>query len=580
MLGGGQLGRYAVVAARLAGYRTVVLDPDPAAPAGAVADHHLVAAYDDDAALDELARTCSAVTTEFENPPAAALQRLAREVVVAPPVRAVAIAQDRIAEKSFLEAAGFPVAPCAALIDASDLGAAAALGGPAIVKTARLGYDGKGQRSVGDAAGIEPAWDELGRVPCIVERRLPLDVEISVVIARGSDGVTATYPVAENVHRDGILDLTVVPARVDRRVAEEANEVAGRIADALGYVGVLAVEMFVTEGRLVVNELAPRPHNSGHWTLDAAQTSQFAQQIRSITGAALGDTRMTAPAVAMVNLLGDLWFPGDGDHVVEPSWSEILADPGARLHLYGKTAPRPGRKMGHLTVLGHDVDEVAARATTLRRGVQREIGSAADSPIGDDRGMQRPPERIEIPAAGAVLRRHQPGDVDSLQAVIEISRDHLRPFMPWADQDRAATADFVAKVAEGWASGDNYSYLLTAPDSDGAGERLLGGCGLHRRGDPDTIEIGYWLRPDAVGQGTMTAAARALATAAFELDGISRVEIRCDVANLRSSAIPKRLGFIHVGDEEHEPVASGETGRRQIWVCTDRSMVTTALGPP
>ncbi len=363
-------------------------------------------------------------------------------------------------------------------------------------------------------------------------------------------------------------------------MAEEANEVAGRIADALGYVGVLAVEMFVTEGRLVVNELAPRPHNSGHWTLDAAQTSQFAQQIRSITGAALGDTRMTAPAVAMVNLLGDLWFPGDGDHVVEPSWSEILADPGARLHLYGKTTPRPGRKMGHLTVLGHDVDEVAARATTLRRGVQREIGSAADSPIGDDRGMQRPPERIEIPAAGAVLRRHQPGDVDSLQAVIEISRDHLRPFMPWADQDRAATADFVAKVAEGWASGDNYSYLLTAPDSDGAGERLLGGCGLHRRGDPDTIEIGYWLRPDAVGQGTMTAAARALATAAFELDGISRVEIRCDVANRRSSAIPKRLGFIHVGDEEHEPVASGETGRRQIWVCTDRSMVTTALGPP
>jgi 5-(carboxyamino)imidazole ribonucleotide synthase len=580
MLGGGQLGRYAVVAARLAGYRTVVLDPDPAAPAGAVADDHLVAQYDDGAALDELASRCSAVTTEFENPPAAALQRLARDVVVAPPVRAVAIAQDRIAEKSFLETAGFPVAPFAALIDASDLGAAADLGGPAIVKTARLGYDGKGQRSVTDAAGIGPAWDQLGRVPCIVERRLRLDVELSVVLARRSDGDTATYAVAENVHRDGILDLTAVPARVDGRLAAEAQELAAHIAEALDYVGVLAVELFVADGRLVVNELAPRPHNSGHWTLDGSQTSQFAQQIRSITGAALGTTRMTVPAVAMVNLLGDLWFPGDGDRVVEPSWSEILADPGARLHLYGKTVPRPGRKMGHLTVLGDDVDEVAARATSLRRGVRRETATAADAPIGDDRRMQHPPERIEVPTAGAVLRRHQPGDVDALQAVIESSRDHLRPFMPWADQDRAATADFVAKTADGWASGDNYSYLVTAPGADGEGERLLGGCGLHRRSDPDTIEIGYWLRPDAVGRGTMTAAARALATVAFELDGISRVEIRCDVANRRSAAIPKRLGFVHVGDEEHEPVASSETGRRQIWACTDRSIVTAAAGAP
>ena len=291
ILGGGQLGRYAIVAARLAGYGTVVLDPDPAAPAGAVADVHLVAPYDDAAALDELASRCAVVTTEFENPPAQAMQRLARDVVVAPPATAVAIAQDRIAEKSFLEGAGFPVAPCAAVIDSADLAAAAALGGPVIVKTARLGYDGKGQRSVSDASCVEPAWDEFGRVPCIVERRLPLDLEISVVLARRGDGVIATYPVAENVHRDGILDLTVVPARIDRELATAAQGLAAHIAEALGYVGVLAVEMFVTEGRLVVNELAPRPHNSGHWTLDAAQTSQFAQQIRSITGTALGSTR-------------------------------------------------------------------------------------------------------------------------------------------------------------------------------------------------------------------------------------------------------------------------------------------------
>ena len=465
MLGGGQLGRYAVVAARLAGYRTVVLDPDPAAPAGAVADVHLVAPYDDAAALDELARRCAVVSTEFENPPAQAMHRLARDVVVAPSATAVAIAQDRIAEKSFLEGAGFPIAPCAAMIDAADLGPAATLGGPAIVKTARLGYDGKGQRSVIDAAGIELAWEQLGRVPCIIERRLPLDLEISVVLARRGDGAVATYPVAENIHHDGILDLTIVPARVDGGVATAAEGLAADIAEALGYVGVLAVEMFVTEGRLVVNELAPRPHNSGHWTLDAAHTSQFAQQIRSITGAALGDTLMTAPAVAMANLLGDLWFPADGDEVVEPCWSEILADPRARLHLYGKAEPRQGRKMGHLTVLGDDIDEVAARATRLRRGARRETAMAAGPPIGDDQRMRCPPERIEVPATGAVLRRHQAGDVDALQAVIESSRDHLRPFMPWADQDRAATAEFVTKAAEGWASGDNYSYLIARPGS-------------------------------------------------------------------------------------------------------------------
>jgi 5-(carboxyamino)imidazole ribonucleotide synthase len=580
MLGGGQLGRYSILAARIAGYGTVVLDPDPAAPAGAVADVHLVAAFDDTAALDELAARCAVVTTEFENPPALALQRLAARVYVAPPARAVAIAQDRIAEKSFLEGAGFPVAPCAALVDDADLGRVAALGGPLIVKTSRLGYDGKGQRAVDDAAGVEPAWRLLDRVPCIVEQRVPLDVEISVVLARRADGATATYPVGENVHRDGILDLTVVPARIDAAVCREAQDLATRIAEALDYVGVLAVEVFVSAGRLLVNELAPRPHNSGHWTLDAARTSQFDQQVRAVTGAALGATDMTAPAAAMVNLLGDLWLTAGSDDVVQPSWAEVLADPHARLHLYGKALPRAGRKMGHLTVLGNDFDEVAARALRLRHGVDPQIGETRARPVGDDGPMQRPPERIDVTDARVVLRRHQPGDVDALHAVIEASRDHLRPFMPWADQDRDATAAFVASVGEGWVSGESYGYLVTEQGAAGNGERLLGGCGLHRRGDPGTIEIGYWLRPDAVGRGVMTAAARALTTAAFGLDGIARVEIRCDAANERSAAIPRRLGFVHVGDEEHEPATAGETGRRLIWACDRQPGSAPASFPP
>ena len=578
ILGGGQLGRYTVAAARTAGYGTIILDPDPAAPAGAIADVHLVAAYDDAAALDELAGRCAVVTTEFENPPATALQRLARNVVVAPSAQAVAIAQDRLAEKSFLEGAGFPVAQCAALVDDTDLVAVADLDGPLIVKTARLGYDGKGQRLSDDATGVAAAWAELGRVPCIVERRVPLDAEVSVVLARRAGGETATYPVAENVHRDGILDLTVVPARVDEATAAQAQNLAQEIAAALDYVGVMAVEMFVSDGRLLVNELAPRPHNSGHWTLDAARTSQFAQQLRAVTGAALGGTVMTVPAAAMVNLLGDLWL-NDAGEIIQPFWSDVLADADARLHLYGKPVPRPGRKMGHLTVVGDDVDDVARRALELRRGVRPITHRSRPAPGRDDDRMERPAERIDVDTAGVVLRRHQPGDVDALQTVIEASREHLLPFMPWAAQDRTETAAFVAKAAEGWASGESFNYLVTEPGAAGNGERLLGGCGLHRRGEPATIEIGYWLHPDAVGRGVMTAAAEALRDAAFALDGISRVEIRCDVANVRSAAIPRRLGFVHVRDEDHEAVAAGETGRQQVWADDRSGSASTAASP-
>jgi 5-(carboxyamino)imidazole ribonucleotide synthase len=353
VLGGGQLGRYTVVAARLMGFGTVVLDPDHAAPAGAVADIHLVAPYDDPAALDRLADECAVVTTEFENPPAAALQRLAADVTVAPSPAAVAIAQDRVAEKTFLRERGVPTAPWST---------GEPVGYPAIVKTARLGYDGKGQVAVADDAELAAALERLA-VTCVVERRVPLDVELSVLVARTADGRHVTYPVAENAHEAGILDVTVVPARVDPGLAAEAQALAVGIAGDLDYVGVLAVELFVSDGRLLVNELAPRPHNSGHWTLDASATSQFEQQVRAICGLALGPTELVgATTVAMANLLGDRWAAGT------PAWEVALADPAVHLHLYGKRDARPGRKMGHLTVVG---DDAPTRVLALRDALTR-----------------------------------------------------------------------------------------------------------------------------------------------------------------------------------------------------------------
>ncbi len=400
MLGGGQLGRYALVAAKLMGYRTVVLDPDPAAPAGAVADEHIVAAYDDPAALTRLIECCDVVTTEFENPPADALDLLAGAVRVAPSPAAVRIAQDRIAEKRFLAANGFPVGayavldraaaepraaePRAAGLGEAGLGEAGGavegapsvdvlagippdlVDGGAVLKTARLGYDGKGQRRVTGRAELAAAWADLGEVACVVEAVLDLRTEISVIVGRSADGATCTWPVAENSHVDGILDVSVVPATISDELAAEGTAIALRIAELLDYTGVLAVEMFVVAGpdgtdELLVNELAPRPHNSGHWTLDASVTSQYEQQIRVICGVGLGSTAMTSAGAAMVNLLGDLW-PADG----QPDWSVALADPDAKLHLYGKDAPRPGRKMGHITVWADSTAAAAARAAELR----------------------------------------------------------------------------------------------------------------------------------------------------------------------------------------------------------------------
>ncbi len=363
ILGGGQLGRYFVIAARTMGYRTMVLEPDPFAPAGAVADRHLVAAYDDPAALDEMAATCAVVTTEFENAPATALARLAERTVVRPSPAAIAIAQDRRAEKRFLAEHDVPVGPFAVIEVEDDL-SSAHITFPAILKTARMGYDGKGQATVHDAAELADAWHRFGDVPCVLEQRLALQGEVSVVLARRSGGEVACFPTAGNTHVDGILDITVVPVDEPRAVP-----LATRVADALDYVGVLAVEMFVVDGELLVNELAPRPHNSGHWTLDAARTSQFEQQVRAICNIGLGDPSLLAPAAAMANLLGDLWQGG------EPRWDAALSDPNVSLHLYGKREPRQGRKMGHLTVTADD----SISATGLARAAREAASSVRPS---------------------------------------------------------------------------------------------------------------------------------------------------------------------------------------------------------
>ena len=358
VLGGGQLGRMFALRARVLGYRVVVLEPDPRSPAGQVADHQIVAAYDDPGALDQLADQCAAVTTEFENVPAPALERLAARVPVSPSPASVAIAQDRMAEKGFLASAGFLTAPFARVPNAAGLTEALkAIGVPALLKTSKLGYDGKGQALVGAVEDAAEAFRHLGEVSCVLERKLDLEREISVVLARGRDGAVAAFPPAENVHRHGVLHTSTVPARIMPGLGEEAMRLAVEVAAAMQYVGVLAVEMFVANGgKLFVNELAPRPHNSGHYTLDACSVDQFEQQIRALAGLPLGEPRLLS-ACCMVNILGDSWAHGT------PRWDRALQLPGVRLHLYGKTEPRAGRKMGHLTCLAGTPDEALLLAT-------------------------------------------------------------------------------------------------------------------------------------------------------------------------------------------------------------------------
>ena len=367
MLGGGQLGRMFTVAARTLGYNVIVLDPDADSPAGQLASEHRCADYQDQTALEYLAKTCDAVSTEFENVPAASLEWLAQRCAVRPGARAVAITQDRIHEKAFLREHGFPVADFVVVRTEADLAAAAqTIAGPAILKVSRFGYDGKGQARVEGQAAIQSAWQAMQREPCVLEQRVPLDVEVSVVLARGADGTVAAWPVGENRHEHGILDITAVPARVSAAIAREAEAMAKRIATRLDYIGVMAVEFFVSNGRLLVNEIAPRPHNSGHYTLDACVTDQFEQQVRALCGLPLGDTRLLSPVV-MVNLLGDLWRDGQA-----PPWEALFRDPNAKLHLYGKRAARAGRKMGHYNVLAASVDEALTRALDIRRALKGE----------------------------------------------------------------------------------------------------------------------------------------------------------------------------------------------------------------
>lgn len=360
MLGGGQLGRFFVIAAHEMGYRVTVLDPDKNSPAGKIADVHLCAAYDDTAALKKMAETCQAITTEFENVPASTLETLAQKRTVRPSAQAVSIAQHRVLEKQFIRDAGIPVAPFVVVNAVSDLPVDSEAIYPGILKVARFGYDGKGQARVANQAQAQAAFEEFKGEQCVLEKMLSLDYEVSVVLARDAQGNVAAYPLAENSHLNGILDVSIVPARAPKAIQDQARQLAIKIAEKLDYIGVLAVEFFVSNGELLANEMAPRPHNSGHYTIDANVTNQFEQQLRALVGLPLGDSRLHSQAV-MVNILGDVWKNG-----AEPAWDKIFARAELKLHLYGKHEPRPGRKMGHYTVIGADQETVIVNAIKAR----------------------------------------------------------------------------------------------------------------------------------------------------------------------------------------------------------------------
>jgi 5-(carboxyamino)imidazole ribonucleotide synthase len=383
VMGGGQLGRMFVQAAQAMGYYTAVLDPDPTSPAGLVAHFHVQSDYLDEQGLAQLMQRSSAITTEFENVPAPALLTLGAHRPVAPGADCVAICQDRAAEKRHFVASGVPCAPFAAIESEADL--AAVSGGllPGILKTARLGYDGKGQVRVADRAALAAAWHALQSVPCVLEQALALRDELSVIVARSAMGDVVHLPVAQNLHRDGILAVTRVGAPgIAPALQQRAIDAATRLAHEMGYVGVLCVEFFVVDdgsrdGALVANEMAPRPHNSGHHSIDSCDVSQFELQVRCLAGLPLVAPRQHSAAL-MLNLLGDLWFDphganDDAGRERMPPWPALLALPGVHLHLYGKTAARRGRKMGHLTVTAAD----AAAAESTARHAAALLGIAA-----------------------------------------------------------------------------------------------------------------------------------------------------------------------------------------------------------
>ena len=365
VLGSGQLGRMFTIAARRMGYRVHTFSPDQDTPTGQVADREITAPYEDLDALRAFARDVSVVTFEFENVPSEAVHALDGIVPVRPSGGALYTAQQRGREKAFLSERGFPTVPFARASTLAELEQGiAAIGAPIVIKSAAFGYDGKGQHKIARSGEAERVWNALGKNEVLIEKFVSLQAEISVIAARGLDGTVAEYPPFENRHSNHILDLTTAPALVPAPIAARAREIARAILEALDYVGILCVEFFVTtDGELLVNELAPRPHNSGHLTFDAAVTSQFEQQVRAICGLPLGSTELLKPA-AMANLLGDLWSEG------EPNWAAACRFPDVKLHLYGKTQPRRGRKMGHLTATARTVQEapdvvIAARDALL-----------------------------------------------------------------------------------------------------------------------------------------------------------------------------------------------------------------------
>lgn len=366
MLGGGQLGRFFVVVAHEMGFKVTVLDPDANSPAGKIADVHICATYDDSAALKKMAETCQAITTEFENVPAASLETLAKTTTVRPSAKSVAIAQHRVSEKDFLSNAGLPVAPYVVIHAESDLPDDGNDIYPAILKVSRFGYDGKGQARVTNLSEAKEAFVSFSQEECVLEKMLKLDYEVSVVLARDANGQLATFPTVENSHLNGILDISIVPARGSDAVSHQAQKLAISVADKLEYIGVLAVEFFVCNGELLVNEIAPRPHNSGHFTLDACITNQFEQQVRVMTGLPLGSSRQHTPAV-MVNILGDIWpnNPLTGEKA-EPAWQFALNNPQLKMHFYGKEEARVGRKMAHFTLLNPSRDEAIKLALQVR----------------------------------------------------------------------------------------------------------------------------------------------------------------------------------------------------------------------
>ena len=361
ILGGGQLGRMSAIAARRLGYKVKTFDSSAQACAAAIADEHVVAEWNDTAALTRFAQGCGRITLEFENIPPATVEFVAQSVPSHPSANVLAICQNRRREKEFLRASGIPCANFAVVASLAELQAAVkSIGFPCVLKTADFGYDGKGQVKLPTAeADLAAAWNKMGGAVGVLEAWVPFQLEISVLVARTVDGRTAVYDPAENIHRNHILHLSISPARISETTAAEARALALSIADKIQLVGLLAVEMFVKDGRIVVNELAPRPHNSGHQTFDANETSQFEQHIRAVCGLPLGGTKPLQPAV-MLNLLGDLWKNGQ-----EPDWTLVLADPSAKLHLYDKGKAAPGRKMGHVTVTASTLADALHRAEGL-----------------------------------------------------------------------------------------------------------------------------------------------------------------------------------------------------------------------